>query len=380
MTVAISTGFNNGIKEKLLGFEPTLSISAPYSYVSGRAEEYVTYDDDIARAIHSTAPDAKTCLAIYQPAILKTKDDFAAIVLRGYGADYDTTFLSSNIIIGRIPDFGSSNADTCIVISSSVADRLGLRIGDHINTCFFIKDAIKARRFTISAIYDSGFGDFDETVAYGNLHTLQELNDVGDMTGTIIEIYTPGKIDRTSNTTQAHQLQQLLADNAVAHNSAEIEIVDYITNSGALYLNWLDLIDTNVIVIFILMCLVASLTLISSLFIIILDRIPTIGLLRAMGASGSLVRDIFLRMALRLVGTGIIIGNIIALGTGLLQQKYQFISLDPEMYYLSYVPFMFNWGHIIAINIGIILLSWAVLFIPARMATRISPARTMRYE
>ena len=128
------------------------------------------------------------------------------------------------------------------------------------------------------------------------------------------------------------------------------------------------------------MCCVAAFTLISSLFIIILNGIPTIGILRALGAGKPMVRNVFVQVAMRLVGLGLIIGNVFAILLLWLQQKYALMPLDPEMYYLSAVPVEFFWPGIAAIDLGVIIAAWPVLILPARMASSVSPSRTMRYE
>jgi lipoprotein-releasing system permease protein len=151
-------------------------------------------------------------------------------------------------------------------------------------------------------------------------------------------------------------------------------------HTGALYLNWLELLDTNVVVIFILMCCVAAMTLISSLFIIILDKTATIGVIRSLGGSKRFVRNIFIFTALRLVGLGLIIGNFVALGFVWLQSQYHIIPMNPEMYYLSAVPVSINLWQVVSLNIGVIIFAWLVLILPSRLASSISPAKTMRYE
>ena len=153
-----------------------------------------------------------------------------------------------------------------------------------------------------------------------------------------------------------------------------------ITQTGALYLNWLDLLDTNVVVIFILMLCVAAFTLVSSLFIIILDRVTTIGILRSIGASRSLVSGIFVNIAMKLVGTGLLIGNILGIGLILIQSATHAVPLDPQMYYLSYVPVEINWLWLLLLNVGVGCGAWLILILPARLAARIDPASAMRYE
>jgi lipoprotein-releasing system permease protein len=128
------------------------------------------------------------------------------------------------------------------------------------------------------------------------------------------------------------------------------------------------------------MCAVAGITLISSLFILILNSISTIGILRSLGATKRSVRHIFLIVAMRLVGLGMIFGNVFALALIWLQKTYHFMPLNAEMYYLSHVPVQINLLGIVLINLGVAFFAWLILVLPARFASSINPAQTMRYE
>ncbi len=378
LTLGIALGFKHDIKAKLSGFESQINITPSYSYLTGRTDSTIRLDAALHRTIDSIMPHANISLAYRQPAILKPTDDFAAIIIYGYDHAHNISFEEKNIIKGVMPDYATDRSvDDHIVISSYIASRLRLDVGDKIMACFFINGAIKARPMKIAAIFNSGFGEYDHTVAYGSLRMLQRLNKVSESTGNTIEI---NGLPQEIVPAKAQALQQALIDRAQQLGKAEVPIVDNITHTGAIYLNWLELLDTNVIVIFILMWCVGSLTLISSLFIIILDKIRAIGLLRAIGATRGYVDAIFVRICMRLVGWGIIIGNVIGLGFGYIQMCWHPIGLDPEMYYLDKVPYAFDWVGVIMINVGVAILAWCVLILPAKVAGRISPAKTLRYE
>lgn len=379
LTWGISCGFNTRIKEKLMGFEPEISISAPYSYVSGNSGEFVTYSPEIDSIVKAIVPSANAVVSMRQPAIIKTDTDFEAVVMCGFGSGRDRSFEKGNIVEGRFPDYTTEDGDTTIVLSRRIAGRLGLNVGDRVTTCYFINDAIRSRRYTLVGIYESGFGEFDATVAYGSLKGLQRLNRVDSLTGTSIELKgTRVALDTLPSV--AKRIQEALVKKAYSTYRGEVEVVDNLANSSSTHLNWLDLIETNVWVIFIIMCIVASLTMVSSLFIIVLDRIPTIGLMRAMGADKPKVRNIFMFIAMRLVLFGVVIGDMLALGFGWLQERFGIIRLDADMYYLDRVYVEFDWLAIILINIGVLMLAWTTLIIPAHVASAVSPAKTIRYE
>ena len=142
--------------------------------------------------------------------------------------------------------------------------------------------------------------------------------------------------------------------------------------------DWLDLLDTNVIMA--LMLLVAGITVISMLLIIIIERTSTIGLLKAMGASNKFVREVFLRRSLRILLIGMLIGNVIGLGFCLLQKYTGFIKLDAATYYLSSVPIELHISTVALINLGTFLLWVLMLLIPTSVINRISPTKSIRFE
>ena len=147
-----------------------------------------------------------------------------------------------------------------------------------------------------------------------------------------------------------------------------------------MYYNWLGLLDTNVVVILILMGCVSGFTLISSVFILILERVRMIGQLKSLGADNGLIRRIFVLLGGRIVLIGLLIGNLLALGLLLTQQAWHYIPLDPEAYYLSYVPVEINWLQVALVDAGVVAISALLMLIPASTVARISPAKTMRFE
>lgn len=378
LTLGIALGFKHDIRSKLSGFEPQVSITPAYSYLTGHTDSIITLDTHLRNIIDSVLPGTTTSLSFRQPSILKTPNDFAAIVMYGYDDAHSDKFERSNIIEGNLPEYSKDDSvSNQIVISKHIATRLNLKVGDKVTACYFIANTIKARPLKIAGIYDSGFGDYDNLVVYSEIGMLQRLNKVDANTGNFIEI---NGLPQDSIARKAEALQDRLVIDTQERYLTEVPIVDNITHTGALYLNWLELLDTNVIVIFILMCCVSSLTLISSLFIIILDKIQAIGILRSIGATRSNVNNIFIHICMRLVGWGVLIGDIIGIGFGWIQSRCHIVGLDPEMYYLDEVPYTFEWSGIILVNVGVLILAWCVLILPTKVAGRISPAKTLRYE
>lgn len=157
-------------------------------------------------------------------------------------------------------------------------------------------------------------------------------------------------------------------------------LISDIFDSAGMWLNWLELLNTNVVVILILMGAVGAFTLLSSLFILILERIRMIGILKSLGATNAQITRIFTLIACRIVALGLLIGNTLSLSIVWAQQHYHLMPLNPEAYYLDSVPVRIVWWQIAAVNAGVIIITAAIMLIPSRMIARLSPSSSMRFD
>lgn len=377
LTLAVVVGFKNEIRRKLMGFDAQLTIHPGYDPDTGAEQPYITLSDALSATVASDLPQAEISLAVRQPGILKTDDDFEGVMFLARSSDGDFSFEKDNIKEGMWPDYTADSCRNNIVLSAAVASKLKLEVGDRVYSVFIIGDAVKTRRNTVAGIYESDFGDYDRTVAYASPAMLQSICGLDSVSGTRVDIRG---INTDHISEAAESLQQtLLREASIGILPAYYPVTD-IEQTGAMYYNWLALLDTNVVVIFILMLAVAGFTLISSLFILILERVSTIGILRALGASKGFVRNVFVAMSMRVVGLGMLIGNVVGIGIILFQKYTHAIPLDPEMYYLSSVPVEFRPWSLLALNIGVIVAAWLILVVPAGLAAKIDPAGAVKYE
>lgn len=372
LTLAVVSGFQSKIRSKVIGFDSQISVSL-YSQQAYKTE-YLDYDDTIRNVIlRSLPPGATLSPSISTTALLKTDDDYVGLqfvsdgnVLDGYIRDY--------IIIGSdtlLPDVNS------LVVSSITARRLNLDVGNRIYAYFFSNGDVKTRRLTVSAIYDTSFGERDCRIAFCSAELLRSVcgidsTKVGKINISGLEF---DNLDGCSD-----HLQQELVSAFYSGELKDVYEVNCVLRTAGAYFGWLELLDTNVIVIIILMSVVAAFTLVSSLFILVLERVKMIGVLKALGATDGLISRIFIYLAMRIVAYGMIIGNVIGLLLVAVQWKFHTVPLDPDSYYLTYVPVSFNVSDWLLLNIGAVMVSWLVLVLPAMIVSRISPATTIRYE
>lgn len=374
-TLAVVNGFKHGIIERLEGFEAQMTVEPAYDPYSGASAPFIEYNPELESAILQILPETDIRQAIHQPGILKTDNDFQGVIFMS--KEGDMKFERSLVTSGEWPDFTADSTANTLCLPGTLARMLNLTVGSRIYATFIIDGAVKVRRLTVGTIFESNFADYDRSVAYVSPTLLRSVTGMPENGCTRVEIR--GLNDDNIRDAQ-NALQNRLIDGVNSGQLPGLYPVRSIEETGAVYLNWLALLDTNVLVIFILMLAVSGFTLISSLFILILEHVSTIGLLRALGAGRTLIRNIFLNTGLRLVITGMIAGNIIAIPLLLLQQYYKILPLDPQMYYLSSVPVEINVLWFILLNAGVILVSGSILLIPSRAAVNMAPVSALNYE
>lgn len=374
VSIAIVSGFKLQIKDKVTGFEHQISIYPLDEYNEGSG---IALTPSLRSVIDSVAGTPLIDLGLRQPAIFKTDTDFEGIVLKGTG-ESGNPFIASQITEGDMPDFSGNAEGNPVVISAATANALGLKPKDRLMAHFFIGDNLYSRRVTVAAIYDTHFSEYDKLYAFAPIAMLQKLCGVDSLTGSSITIdgIAPDNIE-----TVAENLRLKLCDRHLDGDGIVPACrVESVATAGALYFNWLALLDTNVAVILILMGCVAGFTLISCLFIIVLERVRMIGMLKALGATDTLIRRLFIYMATRLVARGLIIGNVVALLFLGAQYLWHIIPLDPEAYYLNYVPVNVDWATVAILDACVIAISLLLLVLPSHIISTLSPAETMRYE
>ncbi|MCM1504377.1 MAG: FtsX-like permease family protein [Muribaculum sp.] len=375
-SLCIVLGFKNEIRNKVMGFDAHVSI-VPGNVVGSDADNFIEFDESLRDIVEETEMFAEPSLILDQPGIIKTDSDFEGIVLRGIDSGKSRDFISENILYGTVPDFSLEESKNKIVLSAVIANRLGLSVGDRVYAYFFTGESVRARRLDISGIYDTHFSDYDRMYVFGSLALTQGLNSLDSLACNKVELFLH---DTTDIDGSAMMLQNAMMHGVYEGRLAGAYRLSTVNSTGMMYFNWLDLLDTNVVVILVLMGLVSGFTLISSLFILILERINMIGILKALGSRNGSISRIFVYLAQKLVLTGMLIGNVVGIGLMLAQKYTHFIPLSPDAYYLSYVPIEVNWWYILALNVGVFVVSWAMLLIPGRMIAKISPASSIRFE
>lgn len=376
LAMSIVFGFKKEIRNKVTGFDSQVTIY-PASYGAEDGNDYADLSPELESVIRETGLFETPVLVIQQPAIIKTDSAFQAIVMKGISPGAGWNFVRENIVEGSLPAYETDDEKNKVVIPRIIADKLGLSVGDRVNAYFFTNNLLKARRIEVSAIYDTNFGDYDKMFIFCPLALTQGIAGIDGSEGTQIELMTNGLMPVVES---AMRLQDAMMQACYTGELKGTYQLATVTDNGMMYFNWLELLDTNVVVILVLMALVSGFTLISSLFIIILERVNMIGILKALGSTDAEIRRIFGYVAQRLVLAGMLIGNIVGIAFLLIQKSTHILPLDPDSYYLSFVPVEIDWLQILLLNVGVFVFCWLMILIPGQIVAKIKPAKSIRYE
>lgn len=373
LSVAIVIGFKQEIRNKVVGFGAHIQITS-FDNNMTYEKQPIQYTDSLHDVLAAHDGIKQIDPVGTKLGMIKTDSDFMGVALKGVPVGYDWSFFDKYLVDGALPALSDSATSNEVLVSKFIADKLNLHIGDKIY-CYFVQDQVRARRFTISGIYQTDFLDYDKLLIIGDVRHVQRLNNWNADQYSEIELLV-NDFDQTDDI--AYDLYVQLIDRPDDYGTHYYP--QSIRTLNPIFFGWLDLLDMNVWIILILMAAVSGFTMISGLLIIILERANMIGVLKALGANNTSIRQIFLYVSTFLVGKGMIWGNIIGITLCLLQQQFHIIKLNPEAYYVPYVPIEINPWYILWLNVGCMVVSVLMLIVPSYLVALIRPAKSIKFE
>ena len=367
MSVSILHGFQDNIRQKIVGFGSHITIK---SQNIGRYYEEVPIESDrpcLTPIANMPGVAHAQCYA-NKGGMIKTEDQIHGIIYKGMAPQYDTTFFAQALTVGRLPHLSDTTPSNEVLISSTIAAKLHLDTGSKVRTYFWQGNTYRARAFTVSGIYNTDLSDFDEHFLIGDLRQVQRLNGWSStqVAGYEVNLTDFGQLDKV-----ASDLYQLI--------DYDLTLSTVVDDNPATF-SWLQLLNSNIILILTIMAIVCVSAIASSLLIMIFEKTAMIGVLKTIGASDRSIRRIFISKALTLAGRGIAIGLSAALVLSLIQQQFHLIKLDSESYSMPYVPVEINPWMYLLVAAGTLAVCFLALLLPATHIARIEPAKTIRME
>jgi lipoprotein-releasing system permease protein len=371
ITFALTNGFQTTISNKVFSFWGHVRVQHYEPNKVAIAEELPIEKNDTVVSILKKNPEVKTIQSFAtKNAILKTPETVEGVMFKGIEPDYDFRNLNGFLKSGKWLSFPDSGYSDQVVLSEYIAGQLKLKVGDKILIYFIQSNGAppRARKQTISGLYRSGIDEYDKNIAFCDLKLIQRLNDwkPNEIGGYEIFLKDYKKMDTVAETI-FFDLPQGWNARTVKHLYPNI-------------FDWLNLQNQTILIVIIIMVVVAILNLITCLIILVLERTRMIGILKAIGSPDSRIQQIFLLHGAIITIGGILIGNIVALLLCWLQQRYGFLKLPEEAYYISTAAVDLEWWHVVVVDVGTFIICFLALMIPTLIVRRIQPVRAIQFR
>ena len=370
ISVATGVGLQHKIREKVAAFQGHVQITNYDNNNSQLTVNPIAKKQDFYPEFKEISGIKNVHVFATKAGLIRTEKDFEGVIFKGISTDYNWDAFKTYITAGHTPNFKERPTND-VLISTTIANRLGLKLGDKFNL-FFIKNnpnkAPNLRVLKVVGLYNTAFADFDQNYVIGDIKHLQKINKWGtDKVGGFEILLDDFK-------TLKEKSHAIYASTASTLNAVSI------TDKYPALFEWLGLFDVNITVIIAIMILIAGINMITALLVLILERTQMIGILKALGTANWSIRKVFLYNAAYLIMKGLFWGNLIGLSLLYVQYKFKFISLNPETYYVRTVPVYIDLYQIIILNVGTLILCVLMLLIPSIIVTKISPVKAITFD
>jgi lipoprotein-releasing system permease protein len=356
LTFSIVNGFQSTISSKLYAFWGHIQISA----INGAS---INDDSQITKKIKRISNIQSVSAFLNQTMVLAKDVEIEGLNAKGI-ADFTSI---PNLIQGRLIQSNGQSSSKEIVLSKNIATKLKMVIGDQVSLYFFQNNQVQERKLTVVGLFHSGIEEYDLKNVYVDIQLLQQMIQAPSaITGYQINLKDLSKIAETQN-----EIQSILPDNWV--NSASANLYPQL-------FDWIQVQNINRNITIIIMLLIAVVNLITCLLILLLERIPMIGSLNAMGATHAMIQKVFLYQASFIAWIGIGLGLLIGLGLSLLQLKFEWVQLDESAYLINTLPIQIQPLQVIGVVVGTAIVCYLSFLLPTIWVKKISPAKAIRFD
>ena len=366
---AVTKGMQNEIKSKIYSLNGFLKIQSYGNFELGSKQKPISPDSILLAKINKKVEVKKVEKIIEEFCIVRTSKEFDAIIFKGVNSNYDFSRIKKYIVRGTAPNISNKYSKE-VLISKSTATRLNIDLGQKIEI-LFSRESQKnpfISVFTVSGILETGFKDMDEMYLLGDYTHLQRINNWEDNEVGSLEVHLK-KIDDDVN----------FSYEIYNETSSDYDIVTTSDNFYSVF-EWIKLFDKNNLIIIFIMSFIGVINIISIIIILILEKVNLIGLLKALGATDNSIRKYYLYIASYLISKGLFIGNLISVFIIFIQKKFKIIKLDPNVYYVDFLPLEISFIDFAFANFLVFIICIISIFFPVSAISKIVPRTTIKFD
>ncbi len=375
ISLAIVFGFKREVSSSLTGFISE-AVMSNVATLNGLQDRPMQRDSSLEQMVTTQFGATRVSPYATLQAIVRSDEGIEGVMLRGVDSLYDFSFLDSSLIEGELPRTQGETSARDILLSTSLAQRLALNVGDRLELILNEADeTLRRDLFKVCGLYSTGLDEWDRMVLITDLRNVQRLKSWNTDQISGYELRFP------SLSFAAHACS-LLNEELFFSEEDKFRNVRAITSDElhpAIF-DWLKAHNINALVIIIIMLIVAGFNMATALLIMVLERTRMIGVLKSLGMNNRSLQRIFLYRALSITLFGLAWGNGVAITLCALQHHFHLLKLDASSYLLQYVPIELGAVWIILLNAGVVAVILSLMILPTRMVSKIKIEKTLKFE
>ena len=366
VVIAVMSGSETEFRNRILGLEPHI-LAMNYS---GR----FTPDQALEDKIRQTPGVKAVSPILFGQAMIRTAHSFSGIILRGIEPEKGAVLIKGYTAQNLENALNKTANDTGlpgIILGQSLANSVGVMEGDRVilmsasGVISPMGQIPSMKQFVVTGTFKSGMSEYDSSLAYARLDQVQAL------------VGAKGKISAFGIWTEQIFNVKELSQNALGFITYPYYLRNWMDINHSLF-SALKLEKTAMFVILTLIILVAAFNIASALIMMVMEKTRDIAVLKAMGATNSMIRRIFIikGMIIGIIGTGI--GTTLGVVICFILKRYEFIKL-PEAYPFSTLPVQLEYSDVILIAVSALVICFLSTLYPSYKASRMNPVEAIRY-
>lgn len=365
ITLSILSGFEKTIQDNLVRFTSHLQLFAFGNQVLPNPRGAINTVKDRFPQVVGMAP------YVAREGLVQSPRGVEGVLIKGIDPQMDISRIGDQLVEGHFDLAERSDGLQSLVLGKRLGEKLEIAEGDKVTIFGLVGSSIslsqtRVMQFVVAGLYDTGMAEYDESYVYINIRNAQTLFNFGNAVSGF-----------DVNVSDLSQLSLLAQD-----IPQELGYPYYARTMYQMHRNlftWVELQKEPIPIILGLIIIVATVNIIGTLLMMVMEKVKEIGILRALGSKKRSVGNIFMLQGILIGVVGTTLGNAVAYGLCQLEMHYKFISLPPGIYYMSHVPIELVPGNFLIVSAAALVMCFLSSLLPSRFAARQDPVATIRF-
>lgn len=366
ITLSVLNGFERTIKENIVSFTAHMQLFAFQNQLLPNSDQTIQKVRGKYPEIIEMAP------YLSREGMIRSEASTDGVLIKGVDPKNDISAAKERLVEGRYDLEEHDRGVQGIVIGRRLAQKLEVSIGDRVLLLSLGGSALslsqtRVIQFEVRGFYETGMADYDEIYVYLNIKNAQRLFGVGPLvSGFDIMVSDMSKLSSL-----AGEVPEYLGYPYYARTTEQM---------NRNLLTWVELQKKPIPIIIGLIIIVATVNIIGTLLMMVMEKAKEIGILRTLGADIRKLKNIFLIQGMFIGVIGTILGNIIAFILCWVELRYKFFSLPSGIYYMTHVPIELNVSVFLIVSAVALLMCFLSSYLPSRFAGKLDPIALIRFN